>query len=188
MKVSVIVPVYEQWHLVPELLNCLTEQSLPRGDFEVLIVDNGSKNLLVPQVVPDNVHVMSCERPGSYAARNRAAVEAIGDYLAFTDADCQPSPTWLENLLGAAANSKNVHGLWAGAIDVVSDGDDPNIFEAYDMVRGIPQERYVGRGYAATANLLSRTTKAIIRRFTGCLVDCAKCLNSHNGGRSVRSV
>mgnify|MGYP006211928607 CR=1 FL=1 len=38
--ISVIVPVFNQWQLVPVLLEGLSRQSLSRDEFEVLLVDN----------------------------------------------------------------------------------------------------------------------------------------------------
>ena len=150
MKFSVIVPVYEHWHLVPTLLQCLTAQTLPRDEFEILLVDNGSSKFTPPDTLPPNARVLECQTPGSYAARNAALREARGEWLAFTDADCRPTPTWLEQLQTAATNNTT---LLAGAVDVVSDAEKPNAYEMYDMVKGIPQAWYVRRGYAATANL-----------------------------------
>ena len=151
MKFSVIVPVYEHWHLVPTLLQCLEEQALPRDAFEILLVDNGSSEFTPPDTLPANTRVLECHTPGSYAARNMALREARGDWLVFTDADCRPTPHWLQSLDHATAQAP--HSLLAGSVDVVSDADQPNAFEIYDMVKDIPQAWYVHRGYAATANL-----------------------------------
>ena len=41
----------------------------------------------------------------------------------------------------------------AGPVEVVALSARPGAWEIYDMVKGIPQERYIARGYAATANL-----------------------------------
>lgn len=150
MKFSVIVPVYEHWHLVPTLLQCLNEQTMPPEDFEILLVDNGSTDFSPPAELPTNARILHCATPGSYAARNTALQEAKGEWLAFTDADCQPTPQWL-----AAMNEATQDGLAliAGAVEVVSKAKEPNAYEMYDIVKGIPQAWYVRRGYAATANL-----------------------------------
>lgn len=151
-RFSVIVPVYEQWSLVPFLLDCLARQALAGEQFEILLVDNGSCNVSLPEHMPSHTRVFRCDTPGSYATRNLGALHARGDMLVFTDADCLPEPDWLAEI-DKACRLRDDPVLLAGAIDVVSVSDAPSAWEIYDTVKGIPQERYVTRGYAATANL-----------------------------------
>lgn len=146
---SVVVPVYRQWHLVPKLLASLAAQTLPRVLFEVILVDNGSPE--VPALDISGVAVLRCAAPGSYAARNFGAAAARGRWLAFTDADCIADARWLETLLTAA--QAGGERLLAGTVRMVASSARPGASEIYDIVKGIPQERYIRRGYAATANL-----------------------------------
>jgi glycosyltransferase involved in cell wall biosynthesis len=151
---SIIVPVFNQWDLVPGLLACLKAQSLPREHFEVLLVDNGSDNVPAPDNEPEFVSRLFCPAPGSYATRNLGAAHARGKLLAFTDADCQPHPEWLREIsvLWNSLGSEKV--IVAGAITIVPrDKARMNYAELYDTVMGIPQQNYVRRGYGATANL-----------------------------------
>lgn len=149
---SVIVPVYIHWHLAPGLLDRLERQTLPADRFEVILVDNGSPQFEPPEHLPDNVQILRCDTPGSYAARNLGASRAKGDWLVFTDADCRPQPAWLAGL-DEARRLADEGALIAGAVKVVAQSARPGGAEIYDVVKGIPQERYVARGYAATANL-----------------------------------
>jgi GT2 family glycosyltransferase len=73
--------------------------------------------------------------------------------LVFTDADCRPSSGWLQAFAARARDAANKSDLLAGAVEIVPGGEKPNPYEIFDMIKGIPQERYVRRGYAATANL-----------------------------------
>ena len=53
-RLSVLVPVYEQWHLVPKLLARLEAQTLPQDQFEVILADNGLTELkLAPKKADD---------------------------------------------------------------------------------------------------------------------------------------
>lgn len=149
---SVIVPVYIDWHLVPGLTDSLERQTLPADRFEVILVDNGSPQFEPPEKLPGNVQILRCDTPGSYAARNLGASRAEGDWLVFTDADCRPAADWLAELdevRGRAGDG----ALIAGAVEIVAQSARPGAAEIYDIVKGIPQQRYVERGYAATANL-----------------------------------
>jgi glycosyltransferase involved in cell wall biosynthesis len=154
ISVSVIVPVYNHWHLVPDLLKCLEGQSLETRNFELLLVDNGSDDLPEDPGLPPFARLLVCRTPGSYAARNMAIAESRGSILAFTDADCRPSPQWLAAGLAAFDGQPETPRLVAGDVAVEpQDWDVMTPTEAYDVSLGLPQARYVSKGYAVTANL-----------------------------------
>lgn len=151
---SIIVPVYEHWHLVPTLLQPLADQTYPADRFEVSLIDNGSSVFTPPQSPSSNVRIVQCLTPGSYAARNHGVEQALGQWLVFTDADCRPNPEWLATLMApAAAHEAEANTIQAGAIRMVAQSSRPTAWEIYDLIRGIPQDLYVARGYATTANL-----------------------------------
>lgn len=152
MRCSVIVPIYNDWQKLPKLLECLDKQTLNRRDFEVILVDNASEDYSPPESLLPNARIEFCTIPGSYAARNQGIVQASGEWLVFTDADCRPNAAWLESLM-AAADRSDEKTLLAGSVKMVASNQPPSRWEIYDLVRGIPQEWYVKRGYAATANL-----------------------------------
>jgi GT2 family glycosyltransferase len=150
LAVSVVVPVYGQWGLVPSLLAALTAQSLPADSFEVVIADNETPKPPPSLGLPGNARLVPAPGLGSYAARNAGAAAARGRLLVFTDADCLPDPGWLAALVAAADAAPGA--LLAGPVRMVAP-TAANAFALYDLVRGIPQACYVARGYAATANL-----------------------------------
>ena len=96
---SVVVPsLGDQAKLVP-LLDALTRQSLPRERFEVLVVLDGAgaSSALAARARALDVELIRLERrAGPGAARNRGALEARGEFLAFTEDDVAPAPDWLE--------------------------------------------------------------------------------------------
>jgi len=172
LHVSVIVPVHLHWTFAVRLLASLARQTLPGARFEVILVNNGGP-LPRPAPVPPAgaafaLRLFDCPAPGAYAARNLGATRAAGDLLVFTDADCDPAPGWLEAL--ATAARAGPERLLAGPIRMagaapVMPGGRPNPYAAYDRLRGIPQERYVRLGYAATANLA--VPRAVFERLGG---------------------
>ncbi|WP_028492430.1 glycosyltransferase family 2 protein [Thioalkalivibrio sp. ALE19] len=188
---SLIVPVYNHWGLVPELLECLQAQTFPQESFEVLLVDNGSTDYEPPKSLPANVRILNCETPGSYAARNVGIEAAAGDWLAFTDADCRPDTRWLEAMLDRA-QQEGTSAVLAGAVEMYTDSACPNAYEIYDLIRGIPQAHYVRRGYAATANLLvHRSVKAMLGGFDSTRYsggDAAFCRRACASGYSIHFV
>lgn len=145
-RVTIIIPVFNDWD---RLLKVLPFYSSLTG-VEVVIVDNGSE--WVPEVSYSNVKVLICEKPGSYSARNYALRQAESDLYVFTDSDCIPSEGWMTSLLDMYVTS---NGLVAGRVEMFpAVSDRPGLVESYDIVLGLPQERYVSKGYAVTANLL----------------------------------
>jgi hypothetical protein len=154
--ISVIVPVYRDWHRLPGLIAALAAQTHP--DFELVLVDNEpgatrhDEDLLSGLRFP--WRRITCAQPGSYAARNAGAAAASGALLAFTDADCRPAPGWLAALARADQQRRN-GDILAGPVELVA-GPDPGPWEIFDSVRGIPQAAFIRHGYAATANLALR--------------------------------
>ncbi len=98
--ISVIIPAYNAADTLPACLAALRAQSLPPNAYEILVIDDGSTDATVAlaQVHAPAVRVLTAAHAGPAAARNAGAQAAVGDLLAFTDADCEPAPDWLEAL------------------------------------------------------------------------------------------
>jgi len=153
-SVSVIVPVYNHWELVPVFMERLYEQTVEEEFFELLIVDNGSDNLPEKLALPPWARLLSCSTPGSYAARNVGVGAAQGELIVFMDADCRPSPHWLEAGWKCWSASDG-RCLVAGGIRVEPvNWNRMTVSEMFDVALGLPQQRYVKNGYAVTANLM----------------------------------
>lgn len=183
---SIIVPVFEHWHRIPALLDALERQNWD-GHFEVLLVDNGSSRFKAHADLPEFARILRCEQAGSYAARNAGIAAARGEWLIFTDADCVPDVDWLTGFDQAISRNDGKPALYAGRVRVRPENDDrPNVYQIYDMVKGIPQRRYVRRGFGATANLcVAREIVGKIgvfdaRRFSG--GDAELCRRAGRGG------
>ena len=103
LKASVIVPVRNGAGVLPKLLEGLAAQTLPAASFEVIVGDDGSTDRGIQGIETSDERIRVTVGPPltSDAARNRAARLARSDVLAFCDADCIPSPTWLETGLAA---------------------------------------------------------------------------------------
>jgi len=154
--VSVIVPTWHDWGALAQCLDCLAAQTLPAEGFEILIANNNPEEALPPgYALPANARAIWQPKPGSYAARNAALGAARGAVLAFTDSDCRPEPEWLEAALAFFDRNPGIDRI-GGAVVVTPKGADWTLPELYDRIFGLRQERYVPRGYAATANLIVR--------------------------------
>jgi GT2 family glycosyltransferase len=151
-RVSVIVPTYRHWPALAGCLDALAAQTLPADAVEILIVNNEPSDPVPTSLrLPGNARLLSEEKAGSYAARNRALSEARGELLAFTDADCIPAADWLETAV--AAISTEVPRI-AGAVELFFSSARLNAAECFEKAFSFQQERYVRRGTAVTANLI----------------------------------
>lgn len=115
--ISVIVPAYNAEETLPACLDALEAQTVPRHQYEIIVVDDGSTDDTA-EVARSAVDRLICqENAGPAAARNRGARAAQGDLLLFTDADCAPAPDWIERL--TEPFSDPVEGAGSGRSPVV---------------------------------------------------------------------
>jgi len=97
MKASVVIPAFNSADTIEDTLRALQDQTAK--DFEVIVVDDGSADNTREIAKIYGVRLITQEHRGPAAARNHGAKEAKGDILVFTDADCLPMKTWLEEML-----------------------------------------------------------------------------------------
>ncbi len=153
MRVSVIIPVFNDQEGLNRCLRGMREQTWPSDALEVIVVDNGSEPPLAAEgPYPFAVQFIRCERPGSYAARNAGVAVAHGKVLAFIDADCWPDSRWIECGINALLGRKGptiIGGHVAFALT-----EDPTAVARYQAKVGFGQgENICKSGFAATANL-----------------------------------
>jgi glycosyltransferase involved in cell wall biosynthesis len=99
---SIIVPTYNRPKQLVICLQSLTRLDYPRNQLEVIVIDDGSDTSLQPVVDCFSNHLdvtlLNQTHAGPAAARNTGAERAKGEFLAFTDDDCTPTPDWLQKL------------------------------------------------------------------------------------------
>ena len=105
MDFSVIVPCFNNERHLRRCIEALFAQTCPKDRYEVILIDNNStdRSLEIARSFPELV-VLEEEIQSSYAARNRGVRQSRGEILAFTDSDCEVSPTWLEEIAFSLAD------------------------------------------------------------------------------------
>lgn len=92
MFLSVIIPIYNAESYIGACLDSLLNQDLPGSDYEIVCVNDGSKDnslSLLQRYQSDypNVVIVDKENGGVTSARNAGLAAARGEYIWFVDAD-----------------------------------------------------------------------------------------------------
>ena len=96
--ISVIVPAKNAAETIEDCLRGIFSQRYVGADIDVIVVDDGSTDRTAEIAKRWGARVIRQDNAGPAAARNAGADAALGDILAFTDADCVPDPEWLNHL------------------------------------------------------------------------------------------
>jgi glycosyltransferase involved in cell wall biosynthesis len=129
VKVSVIIPSYNQKHVIFAVLESVLQQET-HFPFEVIVVESSGDDTaqLVRERFPD-VRVLELkERAFPGTARNEAIRMARGEILAFTDTDCVVAPDWLSTLTRAHGDGYPIVG------GMVRNGTPKSIFGTVDYL------------------------------------------------------
>jgi glycosyltransferase involved in cell wall biosynthesis len=100
--ISVIIPTYGRPERLRYCLAALSAIDYPRDRFEVIVIDDGSRippSTVVAEFAKHvNVKLIQQRHAGPATARNLGAKSSCAEFLAFTDDDCAPTPTWLTTI------------------------------------------------------------------------------------------
>jgi GT2 family glycosyltransferase len=159
LRCSVIVPVYNGATVIVRCLDALARQTLDAAAYEILVVDDGSTDNTAAVVTAwqaahphQRLTLLQQANAGPAAARNHGAAEASAPLLLFTDADCAPTPTWVE-AMAAPFGDPEVAGA-KGAYVTEQRGLIPRFVQAeyedrYDRMHGQPQIDFIDTYSAA---------------------------------------
>ena len=92
MKLSIVVPVYNVEAFLKKCFNSLLVQDLPKDDYEIILVDDGSTDdsgALCDALAAEqgNIRVIHQQNRGLSGARNTGIAVAKGVYIQFVDSD-----------------------------------------------------------------------------------------------------
>ncbi len=97
LSASVIIPAYNAEKTLGACLAALQNQTVKA---EIIVVDDGSADNTPALAHSYGVNVIALsQNQGRSIARNIGAEAADGEILLFTDADCEPTPNWVAEML-----------------------------------------------------------------------------------------
>ena len=95
------MPTFNRAYMIKPAIESVLAQTV--GDFELIIVDDGSTDdtvALVTSISDDRVRLIQQANQGPAAARNRAVIEAAtAKWIAYLDSDNELFPEYLERML-----------------------------------------------------------------------------------------
>ena len=118
LQISLIICTYNRADLLPRCLVHATAQSLPAGEYEVIVVDNASSDhtqAIVQQF--SGVRYLFCATRGLSSARNTGVAAARAPLVAFIDDDCLADGNLLAELIETFARHPEA-GCAGGAIAI----------------------------------------------------------------------
>jgi len=136
--ISVIVPAFNEERNIERCLHALLEQDYRKDRYEVLVVDNGSRDRTRQLALELGVQVIEIPRSTVSVARNIGAQHAQGSILGFVDADCVAASNWLR----VAATLVGEHPRLAGSYYHLPP-DESWIAKTWSYLREASTDRFV---------------------------------------------
>ena len=156
-KVSVVIPHLNEPDDLRACLAALTAQRADGFNFEIIVVDNGSREMpeFATALAP-NVRLLRETTPGPGPARNLGVANARAPLIAFIDADCLAAPGWLTEIVRHFDDNPQT-AFAGGDIRIRPAEEHLTAIECYENVYSYRTRTYVERhGYAATGNMAVR--------------------------------
>lgn len=98
-RISVVIPTFNEEKYVGKLLVSLSRQTIPRAEYEIIVVDGGSKDRTVEICRRHADKIVMQRTPTVGGARNDGVMNAEADLVFTTDADCIVTPDLLEKII-----------------------------------------------------------------------------------------
>jgi glycosyltransferase involved in cell wall biosynthesis len=159
--VSVVIPALNAEATLAECLRAIQAQSLPASQRELIVIaDTRSTDRTTEIARGFAAKVISTAGPNAGAARNRGVAAARGSWVAFIDADCIPTRTYLQTLIDRveAAGTIEMPALGAAG-QVVGYQSDTPAARFVDLTGGLRADKHLAHQrypWAPTASALYR--------------------------------
>ncbi|MBK1849810.1 glycosyltransferase [Marinobacter sp. 1-4A] len=108
--ITIVVPAHNEENYIEECLNSLQTQDYPKEKYEIIVVNNNSKDRTRQIAEEFKVNIIDHKEGPVGAVRNAGAERARGDYLAFIDADCIAPKNWVTQGVKSLSSDDSVYG------------------------------------------------------------------------------
>jgi glycosyltransferase involved in cell wall biosynthesis len=160
---SVVVPVRDGEALIGDCLRALAAQSVDPQAFEVIVVDDGSRDrtaaVVAQAAAGRRLRLLKQTPSGAPAARNRGLEAAEGTWVAFTDADCLPTRNWLRSLLAAVGRENGGEPALGAAGRTIGHLSRSDAARFVDLTSGLDAGRHLSHPlfpFAPSGNVMYR--------------------------------
>jgi len=97
--ISVVIPAYNSEIIIQRCIQSLKNQSFPREKFEIIVVNDGSKDKTADIAKAAGADsVISTKNQGIWDARKVGVELSKGKFIATIDADCEVMDGWLDTI------------------------------------------------------------------------------------------
>ena len=110
MKLSIIVPVFNEEKTIEEVLKRLSELEIPEVEKEIIVVDDGSKDLTrekLAKIKDKGIRIILHDKnQGKGGAVKTGIKNATGEYIIIQDADLEYHPKQIKTLVQPILENK----------------------------------------------------------------------------------
>jgi glycosyltransferase involved in cell wall biosynthesis len=161
---SVVIAALNGQYTIGSTLSSVFSNDFPDGEFEVIVVDNGSTDNTMEVAKRFPVKILSCAKRGQGAARNLGITKAKGEIICFTDSDILVPKNWLGKIREFFGSCQHVDGV-GGPVLAPTSGHVNNLQklegELYERTHDFPTRLVVPKfgdqiGMLYTANCAYR--------------------------------
>ncbi len=110
MKISVVIPAFNEEQLIGKCITAVKNQTFPKEKYEILVIDNNSTDKTAQIAKNLGVTVIPyTEKQGFSVTKQFGTKKAKGEIIAYTDADSIPDSHWLSTIDKLMQNKKLVY-------------------------------------------------------------------------------
>ncbi len=164
MKVSVVIPSYNEEDVIGECLESLARQTYK--DMEVILVDDGSTDDTVKnaKLQMPNAKLLRQEHKGAGAARNLGVSHSKGEILVFVDSDMVFDKNFIRDLIQPILEKKAI-GTFSKEEYLLN---KDNIWARFlNLDRGFPSDRMHPQDYPDTQKVFRAILKSAFEKAGG---------------------
>lgn len=162
MKISVIIPTFNEEKVIGECLTSLAKQT--DKDIEIIVVDDGSSDRTKEIVQGFSVKLLEQKHQGPGLARNLGAAKANGEILVFVDADMTFDKDFVSKLVEPIIKGKTI-GTFSKEEYVLN---KENVWsKCWNINKGLPIDRMHDKNYPDTQAVFRAMLKKEFDRVGG---------------------